>query len=145
MTIQQQRDDDRLLEFLHELRSLMKHFSNMCDQVALKTQSIVPPPCPSPTSQSFPITPTYRLLPSQKRGRKKPLKQQKSIHTGVPSNHRRPPADQPTSTTNLESNRLNLPNAPSSTNVAPPHLWESLVFTACGAREIKNRVLFGFS
>jgi hypothetical protein len=104
MTIQQQRDDDRLLEFLHELRSLMEHFSNMCDQVALKTQPIVPPPCPSPASQSFPITPTYQLLSSQKRERKEPLKQQKSIHTGVPPNHRRPAADQPTSTTNLKSN-----------------------------------------
>jgi hypothetical protein len=57
MTTQQQRDD-RILELLHEVRTMVEHMGDVCHQVALKIQPNVPPPCPSPASQSLPITPT---------------------------------------------------------------------------------------
>jgi len=55
------------------------------------------PPRLSTASQSLPKTPTPPAATVIKKGRKKMLKQQKSIHTGVPPNYRQPAANQPTS------------------------------------------------
>jgi hypothetical protein len=41
---------------MHEVRTIVEHMSDVCHQVALKTQPSVPPPCPSLASQSLPIT-----------------------------------------------------------------------------------------